>query len=107
MIATYRIRNYGEGKNSHGIGIRSEYWKLEKDALFDTEKAAKEYVVAMNRKHSDLPLLLVDLPEKDRQKFAEDFSFGNEYWSMRRFFLGKPDLSLIKADLKKRGIEPV
>jgi len=100
----YRIDTYPAKSNSHQLGIRSESWVLRLDKMFINEEQARIYVKDMNRIHSDLVLTMADMPEEKQDAFVEHFCFGDEYWHLRRYFLGMPDVDKITKSLRAHDV---
>lgn len=104
-IAVYRIETFPAQTNSHTIGLRHENWVLKPDRTFQTEDEAKEYVRMRNRLATELPNLLITLPAAERPAFVDRFCFGDEYWDLRRYFLGRPPAEKIIQALKIASLQ--
>lgn len=100
----YRLAVFDAQGNSHAIGIRHEERILMKDLIFENDSDAREYVRRQNRMHSDLPIRLISLSIDERDEFVDRFCFGDEFWSERRYFLGKPPVAKIIDELRLDGI---
>lgn len=103
-FVVYRIDTFPAKGNAYELGSRHENWYLRRDRTFANETEARTYVCNMNRKSSDLPLLLVTLKAEEREAFVQRFCFGDEYWSDRRYFLGLPPHDKIQHALRQAGI---
>jgi hypothetical protein len=103
-VTVYKITSFSVPDNTYTVG-RSEIWKTKKDQTFSSVELAKDYIREQSRKHTDLPLYLINIKPEDREHFIDRFCFDDlTFLKHRRFFIGKPDLDLIKKHLKEDGI---
>jgi len=105
----YRIYTVPSQTNAYTTG-RMETWSIKLDQNFSNLLEAREYVINMNRAHSDLPLFLVDLKEDQKDEFTEEFCFSEKYLHHRRFFLTKStesDRNKIIRSLQDQGIDVI
>lgn len=103
-FSVYKINIFNVGNNSHTTD-REESWNLIKDKEFNNLEDAKKYVVNQNRIFSDLPLYIVDLKDEAKDKAVEEFCFGENYIHLRKFFLGIPNIKLIKNRQVSQGVK--
>lgn len=103
MCKIYKIVTIPSQLNAYTTG-RMETWSIEEDCEINDYEQAKEYVINMNRKHSELPNFIVDMNELAKKVFIDKFCFGEEHLDMVRYFLGKPDRKKIAKCLSNKGI---
>lgn len=105
MFKVYRIENQHLSDNSYFID-RSEYWICKLDNIFDSEDNAKEYILENNKKFSDMILMGFHIKDDNKRiEFYNKFCFDDEYQYIRKYFLGKPNIDIIKKQLTANGIK--
>jgi hypothetical protein len=105
MFKVYRIDNQHMQDNRYRVD-RFEHWTCKLDKKFSSEAEAKEYVLLKNRQNSDMVIMGFHIKDElDKSKFYHDFCFDDKYQSVRRYFLGKPNTSIIEKQLTDRGIQ--
>lgn len=103
---TYKIVPGKSQNNAYGVD-REEVWIIKPDTCFSDLKEAKQYVIDMNKKCSDMVLLAFTNGNKSNlDQFYNSFCFDNDskYYYLRRYFMSKPNLGLIKKQLKENNI---
>jgi hypothetical protein len=108
MFDIYKLEQANVPNNNFFID-RSETWIQRLDCTLYSEEEAKEYVLRMNLKHAhDMVNIGHSIQDMEqRQLFYNEFCFDDKYQYMRKYFIGKPNVSLIKAQLKSHGIRMV
>lgn len=105
MPDVYRLEVFDAKGNSHGVGTRTENWRLVKDKEFADDAEARDYVRAKNRLTSSLPNFLVLIAdEATKEAFVDEFCFSDRWIAERRYFLGKPDVRGIQRGLERAGV---
>lgn len=79
-VTVYVLDTLPAHSNAFTLGLRHENWFLRRDRTFDTAEEA-------------------------RDAFVERFCVGDEYWHLRRYFLGVPPPShrIVEA-LRREGV---
>lgn len=105
MTTVYKIQVSDTFGNSHFTN-RDETWYVLKDKEFDTEEEAKEYIIGRTRLFvPELSSHLITITDDKKHEFCNEFCFTNEvYMAKRRYFIGKPDLKVMKAQLIRDSI---
>lgn len=96
MVTVYRIDKVNVQHNEYAID-RNETWYIVKDKDFTNFDEAKEYVISMNRNKCGYDLgILYSNDEKE----IEFRCFDKEFCHKQQYFIGKPDVNLIKSKLR-------
>ena len=98
----YKIQTTERSGNAYFVN-REERWSVVADKDFEDELSARNYVVTMNLKHTELAQLA--WRNKDADELVDRFCFGPEFYHRRRYFLGEPDVDLIRRSLEKNGVK--
>ena len=99
-IPTYRILVIPGSNNEYGVD-RSETWVIKPGPIFYTKEAAREFVLQANRKY--LPSQLHEKVRTTRTTYF-DVCFDPKYAKYQRFFLEKPSIELLRAQLAEDGV---
>ena len=109
MIDVYRIDIVSMPNNGWKID-REETWQIAYDSTFLSTSEARGYVRRMNLMRSPMLTYATHIPITEmeaREKFFESFCFGDDerLYSLRKYFLGKPDMKFLRKSLKSRGVQ--
>jgi hypothetical protein len=103
-MEVYKINNIKMQNNTYYVD-REEYWDVVLDATFKTMAEAKKYIIHMNKLHSDLLLNTLHMDETEKNKYILRFCFSDDCCMTRKYWLGKPNIKLIKEQLHNIGIK--
>lgn len=104
MYQVWRINDFEASSNAYTTG-RTESWVLKKDNVFNKLEDAKEYIRQKSLIFTTLSNFTVDIKsEEEKQKFIDEFCFGDKYLFHQRFFIGKPNLDKIRNAIENQGI---
>jgi hypothetical protein len=100
MVTVYRIDKVNIQHNEYSVD-RNETWYVVKDKDFVSFEDAKEYVIRMNNNKCGYDLGI--LYSKDEAEIAYR-CFDKEFCHRQQYFIGKPDVNLIKSKLQNYKI---
>ena len=104
-VGVYRILTRSSGSNAFCVD-RDETWTVVRDREFDSEDAARAYVLQRHRESPDFRRLTVDMHDHlDREAFLQQYAdLTGPYLLYHRYFLAYPPLDLLKGALKADGV---
>lgn len=99
----YRIDKVDTYGNSHGVN-RDETWSVVLDKTFTNKEEALNYIIHMNRKWCRYELGTL---YTNNQEFIAERCTDIKWCHKQRYFLGRPNLKLIREYLNKDGVTTI
>ena len=82
-----------------------ENWILKLDKKFNDIQNAKKHIVSKSMIFTDINLFLNDIKRpEEKEKFVDNFCFGESYVKYQHYFLGRPTIKKLSMSVETRVI---